>query len=70
MEGRSCLGPICETQAHQVGPQCWDWRPLEPGLPLSVRLLLAIYQHNLHLNNKNFIILHNRPRGGPDSRDH
>lgn len=70
MEGRSCLGPICETQANQVGPQCWDWRPLEPGLPFSVGLLLAIYQRNLHLNSKNFIILHNRPRGEPDSRDH
>lgn len=26
-EGCYCLHPTCETQAGQVGPQCWDWSP-------------------------------------------
>lgn len=40
---------------------------LEPGSPLSVRLLLGILNQNPPLD-KNFIILHTRkPRGGPDS---
>ena len=43
VEGHSCFGPTSEAKASQVGPQCWDWRPLEPGLPLSFRLLLAVY---------------------------
>lgn len=41
-EGHSRLGPICEAQTSQVGPQCRDWKPLEPGLPLSDRLLLSV----------------------------